>query len=622
MGADHPTAWCHDYDGGRAWYTGGGHTIESYAEPQFRAAPARRHPDRGRRGRRRLRRVADQQLREGDAGQQHQQPDGAGHRPGRPGLLHRARRPGAGHQAGHRPHRRPRSTWTCSPATRTACSASGSTRTSPPTTGSTSTTRRTTACRATGCPGSPSPATPSTRPARRCVLQVDHPAQHVLPRGRQHGLRRRRQPLPGHRRQHQPVRVRRVHPDRRAVRPAGLRRAAHRRQHQRPARQGAADPPGGRRHVHRPGRQPVPAGHRADPARDLRDGLPQPVPDRHRPADRHAATSPTTARTRRPPNPNRGPEGTVEWNIVTQPGNYGWPYCLGDNYAYNDYTFPSGPSGPKFNCAAPVNNSPNNTGLTNLPPAIPATVDYDYSGNPLFPEIGGGGAPMGGPVYRYDAEPDTSDRKWPAYYDGKALFGEWNQNKMYTFQLDADGTSLVDINQLLTGMTFMRPMDFEFGPDGALYLIEWGTGFGGNNDDSGVYRIDYVAGDRAPIAVASGEPDVRAGAADRAVLQRGLARPGRRHAHLRLDFGDGGTSTEPEPEPHLHRRRQLHRPADGHRPGRPHRGRERADHRRQHRADGHHRVPAGRRLLRLGRPGRLHGRRHRPGGRRRSTATA
>ena len=37
MGADHPIAWCHDYDGGRSWYTGGGHTIESYAEPQFLA---------------------------------------------------------------------------------------------------------------------------------------------------------------------------------------------------------------------------------------------------------------------------------------------------------------------------------------------------------------------------------------------------------------------------------------------------------------------------------------------------------------------------------------------------------------------------------------------------------
>lgn len=35
MGADHPTIWCHEYDGGRAWYTAGGHTNESYAEPLF-----------------------------------------------------------------------------------------------------------------------------------------------------------------------------------------------------------------------------------------------------------------------------------------------------------------------------------------------------------------------------------------------------------------------------------------------------------------------------------------------------------------------------------------------------------------------------------------------------------
>ncbi|MCP3903830.1 MAG: carbohydrate-binding protein [Planctomycetes bacterium] len=36
MGRDHPTAWCHVHDGGRAWYTGGGHTSESFAEPAFR----------------------------------------------------------------------------------------------------------------------------------------------------------------------------------------------------------------------------------------------------------------------------------------------------------------------------------------------------------------------------------------------------------------------------------------------------------------------------------------------------------------------------------------------------------------------------------------------------------
>ncbi|MFE0449316.1 lectin [Streptomyces fungicidicus] len=36
MSGDHPIAWCKDYAGGRAFYTGGGHTEESYADPVFR----------------------------------------------------------------------------------------------------------------------------------------------------------------------------------------------------------------------------------------------------------------------------------------------------------------------------------------------------------------------------------------------------------------------------------------------------------------------------------------------------------------------------------------------------------------------------------------------------------
>lgn len=35
MGDDHPIAWYHAFDGGRAWYTGGGHTKEAYDEPDF-----------------------------------------------------------------------------------------------------------------------------------------------------------------------------------------------------------------------------------------------------------------------------------------------------------------------------------------------------------------------------------------------------------------------------------------------------------------------------------------------------------------------------------------------------------------------------------------------------------
>ncbi|HYP89856.1 MAG TPA: ThuA domain-containing protein, partial [Polyangiaceae bacterium] len=35
MNGDHPIAWSHEYDGGRAFYTALGHTPESYADPLF-----------------------------------------------------------------------------------------------------------------------------------------------------------------------------------------------------------------------------------------------------------------------------------------------------------------------------------------------------------------------------------------------------------------------------------------------------------------------------------------------------------------------------------------------------------------------------------------------------------
>ena len=62
---------------------------------------------------------------------------------------------------------------------------------------------------------------------------------------------------------------------------------------------------------------------------------------------------------------------------------------------------------------------------------------------------------------------------------------------------------MTKVDPFALGTGYKRPMDLDFGPDGALYVIEWGSGFGGDNADSGVYRIDYVAGDKAPIAEAT-----------------------------------------------------------------------------------------------------------------------
>ena len=205
-------------------------------------------------------------------------------------------------------------------------------------------------------------------------------------------------------------------------------------------------------------------------------------------------------------NPNRGPQGSVEFNVLTKPGNYGWPYCIRDNVPYNDYDFATKTSGPKFNCDAPVNNSKNNTGLTNLPPAIGASAWMGYTEqDPRFtPDLGTGGAPMGGPRYHFDPTLD-SDRKFPAYYDNKWFIGEWNNGWIKTADLDASG-NITKVSPFALGTGYLRPMDIKFGPDGALYVIEWGSGFGGDNADSGIYRIDYVAGDKAPVAQATGTP--------------------------------------------------------------------------------------------------------------------
>ena len=40
-------------------------------------------------------------------------------------------------------------------------------------------------------------------------------------------------------------------------------------------------------------------------------------------------------------------------------------------------------------------------------------------------------------------------------------------------------------------MTFKRPMHVVLGPDGCLYVIEWGTAWG-NNKDTQIVRLEYT----------------------------------------------------------------------------------------------------------------------------------
>lgn len=208
---------------------------------------------------------------------------------------------------------------------------------------------------------------------------------------------------------------------------------------------------------------------------------------------------------------DRGPAGIVEWNLIKEPGFYGWPMCIGPNVPYRkvDYTTNPPTVGDHFDCENPINDSPRNTGLRELPPAKAPQLYYGYqtSSVPSVIPPGGGLAPMGGPFYRFDAELD-SDTKFPEYYDGKPFFYEWAKNRIYSMVLDGNG-EVEKLNPFLPppDEQWRAPIDSKFGPDGSLYVLDWGGGFGRHNPDSGLYRVDYISGSRSPVAVATATPD-------------------------------------------------------------------------------------------------------------------
>ncbi|MDU0353290.1 PQQ-dependent sugar dehydrogenase [Paraglaciecola aquimarina] len=83
--------------------------------------------------------------------------------------------------------------------------------------------------------------------------------------------------------------------------------------------------------------------------------------------------------------PDRGPKGLGEFNQAKQASNWGWPYTRGNNQTYNAYDYSGTTSGPKFDPNNLVNMSPNNTGLSQLPPAHKSMIWYGYDASEAFP---------------------------------------------------------------------------------------------------------------------------------------------------------------------------------------------------------------------------------------------
>ena len=186
----------------------------------------------------------------------------------------------------------------------------------------------------------------------------------------------------------------------------------------------------------------------------------------------------------------RGPQGYDEVNQARKAGFFGWPFFIGNNYPYHIYDYATGKSGPAFDPAKPVNNSRNNTGLTELPPAQPAFIWYPYGISTTdFPSLGAGGrTAMAGPVYYSDLYP--KETRYPSYYDGKFFFNEWMRGYIKAVTMKANG-DYDRMEPFMPNTKFHAAIDIEVGPDGRFYVLEYGSGWFSKNEDAGLSRIDY-----------------------------------------------------------------------------------------------------------------------------------
>ena len=195
-------------------------------------------------------------------------------------------------------------------------------------------------------------------------------------------------------------------------------------------------------------------------------------------------------------------EGTLSFDEINQakgPGFFGWPYFLGRNEAFPHYDFATKKEGPKFNAARPLNQSPNNTGVKELPPAQPAMIWYGDGSSTKFPLIGRGGeSAMAGPVYYTDLFP-SSQYKLSPYYDGKLIIYDWVRRWFMAVTLDENG-NYVRMEPFLDHLKFVAPTDMQFAADGAIYILEYGTNWFAKNSDARLIRIEYSEGNRKPVA--------------------------------------------------------------------------------------------------------------------------
>ena len=146
-------------------------------------------------------------------------------------------------------------------------------------------------------------------------------------------------------------------------------------------------------------------------------------------------------------------EDWEEVNWLRAGKNYGWPRCMGTNYA----TYGGSP------CP--------------LPDAAPPWISWIHDG---------GANATGGPIYR----PTGKASDFPVQYQGGMFYADWVRKWLRFATVDPVNNTVLKTEPFARGFT-AGIMAMELGPDGALYLIEYGGWFTPSPQDK-LARIVWV----------------------------------------------------------------------------------------------------------------------------------
>ncbi|MEU9058829.1 ThuA domain-containing protein [Streptomyces sp. NPDC048430] len=223
-----------------------------------------------------------------------------------------------------------------------------------------------------------------------------------------------------------------------------------------------------------------------------------------------------------------GADGAVGYFRITEAGQVGRPYCSGGTAR--------GAAGcsPRVN-GAPPDSGPGSGGASSGPVY---TYDPESLHHSKFPEY------FAGKWLTYD----PAGRRFTthSFQRGNQTFSDPRFGPVETGELQS-------VNVVFDDMEWSRPSAAVFGPDGALYVIDAGLGSGagrdGGDEGAGVYRIDHVGEGRLPGAAVTTDRDNGPAPLTVAFTGAGSGLPQGVPVSYAWDFdGDGGTdSTEANP---------------------------------------------------------------------------